>query len=183
MTEPTVDAFLEHFGVKGMRWGVRNDVRPSGSAKVAGTSVTRDEVKDAGLAIAKKTARYGAPPLVAAGAALASPIALPSVVVLGLSARVLMDPDAQAAIGAAAEYTKRLIRPKDGIIEENWASFKNRAKYGNEIVDSVQKASPELPADKDGPMFNPDAKLDTSRIQDANDPIAIPQDDKWKLPW
>lgn len=186
-----VDDFLEHFGVKGMKWGVRkSSSSKSGSTTVAGTSVTRDEVRQAGLTIAKKAARYGAPPAAAAAAALASPIALPSVVALGLSAKILMDPDAQAAIKAGGAYAQKMFRSKDGIIEEWSANFGQKAKYGTDITDRVDKMTEGrgLPADKDGPMFNPDAKLDTSRIRDTsdssyNDWANQNYENKWKLPW
>ncbi len=42
MSDQDVDAFLEHYGVKGMQWGVRNE-RPSGVSR----STNRDASKDA----------------------------------------------------------------------------------------------------------------------------------------
>src|ERR1700748_1895283 len=40
-TQEEIDAFLAHHGIKGMHWGVRRDLHPSGSDVSAGT------VKDA----------------------------------------------------------------------------------------------------------------------------------------
>lgn len=53
-----VDVFLEHFGVKGMKWGVRND--RSGGAKAPGVSrsVNRHAQKDA-KEFARAKAFYG----------------------------------------------------------------------------------------------------------------------------
>ncbi len=34
MTDQNVDIFLEHYGVKGMKWGIRNDLRSSKNKKL-----------------------------------------------------------------------------------------------------------------------------------------------------
>ncbi len=43
MIDQDVDDFLEHFGVKGMKWGIRNEQRPTGVSR----SMNRDASKDA----------------------------------------------------------------------------------------------------------------------------------------
>lgn len=184
-----VDTFLAHFGVKGMKWGVRR----SASSTSSGGSSTREDVKQAGIAVAKVAARYGAPPAAVAAASLAAPIGLPSVVALGVSAKILLDPDAQEAISAAGKFAKDWASDKQGDFEEWAADKKLWLKNDPEVYDQMKVATKGsgLPADKDGPMFNPDADISGGRVRDIGtrtDQINSGwdkqfEDDKLNLPW
>lgn len=102
-----VDDFLAHFGVKGMKWGQR---KSDGSS----SGISRAQMKSAGLTAAKVAVRYGGPAAlgVAAGAAatLGAPISLPTLGVLGISAKILSDPAIQPALSAGAAFTKSVAK-------------------------------------------------------------------------
>lgn len=86
---------LKHFGVKGMKWGVRR-VDPSSSA-----GVRLAAAKSGGLAAAKILATRGlAPALAATG------VGLPLAAAAGISVKMLADPDVREAISAAGSWAK-----------------------------------------------------------------------------
>ena len=67
MTEELVDNFLEHYGVKGMRWGVRRSNPSGGSAKTAVKKLaTKPAVKTAPKPAAKTEVKTVAKPKVEA---------------------------------------------------------------------------------------------------------------------
>ncbi len=42
MPDQDVEAFLEHFGVRGMKWGTRNSQRPAGVSRSTDRSASKD---------------------------------------------------------------------------------------------------------------------------------------------
>lgn len=114
MTEVLVDDFLEHVGVKGMKWGVRKsrDGGSSGVKKVkkpignGDGKVSGDEAKAAAIAGAKIALKYGAP---SAAVAVGATVGLPAVAALGVSVRVLQDPGVQDALAVGAKFTKDVM--------------------------------------------------------------------------
>jgi hypothetical protein len=51
------DRYLEHYGVMGMKWGIRNDQRSQGSNKVASKSTSKSKPKKRKLTSKQKAAR------------------------------------------------------------------------------------------------------------------------------
>lgn len=112
-----VGNFLEHFGVKGMKWGVRNVDRSTGVTKKKANTppkarkpigngdgkVSVDEAKAASVQVAKVALKYGAP---SAAVAVGAAVGLPAVAALGVSVRILQDPGVQEAISVGARFAK-----------------------------------------------------------------------------
>lgn len=101
-----VDTFLAHYGVKGMKWGVRNnsDTSSSSSTSKGDKAAQKAELK-AKAAVAGRTALKTAigPAMVAAG--VAGPVAL----AVGLGVRTLDTPAVQDAIFAGKDYTNAVL--------------------------------------------------------------------------
>lgn len=102
-----VDNFLAHYGVKGMKWGVRRkstgSSSKSSSKKSSTSTVNRDAAKVVGKEVAKVAVRYGLP---VGAAALGAGI--PLVATLGVSAKVLDDPAVQAALAPVGKAVKSM---------------------------------------------------------------------------
>jgi hypothetical protein len=111
MPDISNEEFLAHFGVKGMKWGVRQNRDSGGSVKKQAKKpigngdgkVSADEAKAAGVQAAKIALKYGAP---SAAVAVGATVGLPAVAALGVSVRVLQDPGIQDAIGVGARFAK-----------------------------------------------------------------------------
>lgn len=118
---PDVDEFLSgfgvslaHFGVKGMKWGVRKARTSSGGGspkakKSTSTSsgVDMTSMKAVGKEVAKAAVKYGLP-----SAAIAVGAGVPLAATLGVSVKVLDDPavkEALAPVGSAVKSMTKAI--------------------------------------------------------------------------
>lgn len=112
---------LTHYGVKGMRWGVRRSASGSGGSGSSPKKVTLKvdpakvkqvmptaQMKTAAATSAKATKKaldYGALPL----AATAAGLGFPTVALLGIAVKVLSDPSVHEAVKAGGQYAAGLL--------------------------------------------------------------------------
>lgn len=109
MSETQVEDFLAHFGVKGMKWGVRNGSigSPPRAAKKSAPRVESTNMaalKVAGKEAAKAAVKYGLP-----AAAVAVGAGIPLAATLGVSVKVLDDPAVRQAIAPAGKALKAMV--------------------------------------------------------------------------
>lgn len=104
-----VENFLAHYGVKGMKWGVR---RPGGSSsggrarpKSGPVSENRAAAMVVGKEVAKAAVKYGLP-----AGAIALGAGIPLAATLGVSVKVLDDPSVKEALAPVAKATKEVAK-------------------------------------------------------------------------
>ena len=98
MTDDVVDDFLAHYGVKGMKWGVRNSSRPAGAPR---RGPSNDTLKKIGTEIG-----FGSLGPAAVLAGLGPPVSI----AIGLSVTVLRQPAVKAAIAETSKAQTALIK-------------------------------------------------------------------------
>ena len=97
MTE-FVDDYLEHYGVKGMKWGVKNSGRPSGAPR---KGPSNDTLKKIGAEIG-----FGSLGPAAVLAGLGPPVSI----AIGLSVTVLRQPAVKNAIAETSKAQAALLK-------------------------------------------------------------------------